>query len=119
MKINEIVSEGQLRKAAKKAVPDMEKYQELDNNNSPYLAYRFGVALAVSPNTHMDQRGPIGGSFTTIGYTDADREIIDGAKKIIGVGSEQETSDHSTEMDVINKTSPFKPRGPIQLKKKK
>ena len=119
MKITEIVSESKLRKGAKSSTPDMQTWPALNNNNSPYAAYRFGIALAVSPDTHMDKEGPIGGNFTTIGYSDADREILDAAAKLMGVSSNQETSNTSVEMDVIYKVSPVNPKGPVQLKSKK
>lgn len=120
MKINEIITEGlsQIRSCARNATPDMEVFPQLNNNNNPYLAYRFGVALAVSPDTHMDREGPIGSDLSTIGYTDADREIIDGAKKLMGVYSEKKTSGQSKESDWINKQSPVQPKGPVKRKGK-
>ena len=78
MKINEIIQEGKLGNGAKHSTPDMQTYPALNNNNSPYAAYRFGLALAGSPDFDepMDKHGPIGGDFTTIGYSDADKEIL-------------------------------------------
>jgi hypothetical protein len=122
MKVNEIITEGaglsKLRKGARDATPDLEAFPQLDNNNNPYLAYRFGVAMAVSPDTHMDREGPIGSEFTTIGYTDADREIIDGAKKLMGVQSNKKSSGKSKESDWVNKQSPMQPKGPVKRKNK-
>ena len=58
MKITDIVVEGRdrkpLRTSAKRALPNMTQYDTLDNNNHPYLAYRFGLALAKSPDGDMD-----------------------------------------------------------------
>jgi len=122
MKVNEIITEGagvgKLRKGARDAAPDLETFPQLDNNNNPYLAYRFGVAMAVSPDTHMDREGPIGSEFTTIGYTDADREIIDGAKKLMGVQSNKKSSGRSKESDWVNTQSPMQPKGPVKRKNK-
>lgn len=118
MKINEIVVEGKLRKGAQGATPDMQTWPALNNNNSPYAAYRFGIALAVSPDTHMDRSGPIGGDFTTIGYTDADKEILDGAAKIMGVKATQQTSEDSKELDSVQKNSPVRKVGAIQRRSK-
>lgn len=122
MKIRDIISEGaglsKLRKGAQTATPDLEVFPQLDNNNNPYLAYRFGVAMAVSPDTHMDREGPIGSEFTTIGYTDADREIIDGAKKLMGVTSNKKSTGKSQESDWVNKQSPMQPKGPVKRKGK-
>lgn len=106
MKINEIILEAQLRKGARRAIPDMESYPKLDNNNSPYLAYRFGLELAGSPEGDVDKQGGFGSEFTTIGYSDADREIIDHAKKRFGIKSKKQSGKGSKELDKINKTSP-------------
>lgn len=118
MKINEIVTEDSkrrppLRNTFKQATPGMVSYNELDNNNHPYLAYRFGVALAVSPNTHMSQEATIGSDFNMIDYTEADKEIRKGAENIMGIKSSMDTGMGSQELSgsVINKVSPVaKPR---------
>lgn len=114
MKIHEIIAEGKLRKGARASTPDMQTWPALNNNNSPYAAYRFGMALAGSPDYPMDREGPIGGDFTTIGYTEADREILDGAAKMMGVKSYQQTAKGSTETDTIQKNSPTRKVGPIK-----
>ncbi|CAB4129080.1 hypothetical protein UFOVP112_178 [uncultured Caudovirales phage] len=121
MKINEIVTEGTLRKGAQNATPDMQTWPALNNNNSPYAAYRFGMALAGSPafDEGMDKEGPIGGDFTTIGYTSADQEILDGAAKKMGVFATQKTSKGSRENKSVTTTSPVRQVGPIILNKKK
>jgi hypothetical protein len=118
MKINEIVTEGALRKGAQDATPDMQSWPTLDNNNSPYAAYRFGVALAGSPDTTMDKSGPIGGDFTTIGYSSADQEILNGAAKMMGVKSKKQTSKGSKELSTVNSNSPTRKVGAIQRKSK-
>lgn len=120
MKITEIITEAtKLRKGAQASTPDMQSWPALNNNNSPYAAYRFGIALAGSPDYPMDKSGPIGGDFTTIGYTAADQEILDAAARDMGVTPKQQTSKNSTELDSVSKTSPVQPRGPITLNKKK
>lgn len=124
MKINEIIvenkSQGKLRKSSSNALPNLETWHQLDNNNCPYLAYRFGVALAPSPDTSaLPKKGPMGSNFTTIGYTEADDEILAGAAKAMGVTPSKESDNDSYELDSVNKTSPVKARGPVQLKKKK
>lgn len=118
MKIIEIIVEDKFRKGAQNATPDMQTWPALDNNNSPYAAYRFGVALAGAPDYPTDKNGPIGGQFTTIGYSDADKEILDAASKMMGVSSNNETTPGSYETDAVNKKSPMQSRAPIQLKKK-
>ena len=118
MKITEIIAEDKLRKGAQDATPDMQTWPALDNNNSPYAAYRFGIALAGAPDYPADKNGPIGGQFTTIGYSDADKEILDSAAKMMGVSSNNETSPGSFETPDVNKKSPTQSRGPITLNKK-
>lgn len=116
MKIYEIVTEAQLRKGARAATPDMQTWPQLNNNNSPYAAYRFGMALAGSPDfdAGMDKEGPIGGDFTTIGYSKADQEILDGAARKMGVSSDQQTAKGSNETDTIQKNSPTRKVGAIK-----
>ena len=106
MKINEIVTESKLRKGAQRAIPNMDSYPHLDNNNNPYLAYRFGLELAGSPDRDVDEQGGFGSEFTTIGYSDADREIIDHARKAFGLKTKKQGSGKSRELDRINKVSP-------------
>lgn len=95
-----------LRKSVKAAIPDMNIYKYLDNNSHPYMSYRFGVALAGSPENEMTPRGPIGSNFTIVGYTDADDEIRKGAERNLGIKSSKGTSHKSKEVDDVNKTSP-------------
>jgi hypothetical protein len=106
MKINEIVSESNLRKGTRNGLSNLQTYPKLDNNANPYLAYRFGVELAGSPDREMDQRGPIGSEFTTIGYSDADEEIINYAAKKFGLKRKTHGGKGSIELDMVNKASP-------------
>lgn len=111
MKITEIINEAKkFRKAFHDASPDTETYRDLDNNNSPYLAYRFGIALAGAPDEKMDREGPVGGQFTTIGYSDADREILDGAKKLMGIKGSKQSSKGSKELNSTHAISPVRQR---------
>ena len=119
MKINEIIVEGDLRNGSKASTPGMEVWPALNNNNSPYAAYRVGIALASSPERDSDASGPIGGDFTTIAYTEADEEILNGAAKAMGVHGILKTSRGSKELESTSKTSPVRKVGEIQLKKKK
>jgi len=119
MKITEIIVEASLRKGSDASTPGMETWPALNNNNSPYAAYRFGIALASSPDRGMDKNGPIGGDFTTIAYSEADQEILDGAAKVMGVKGSAKTSRGSKELDSTHKTSPLRQVGAVQLKKKK
>jgi hypothetical protein len=117
MKINEIVTEGKLRTSTKYALPDAEVFDDLDNS-SPYHMYRFGIALAGSPDNFGDVDGPTRSNLVTIGYTDADREIIDAAKRQQGRTSTRLTKKKSQEMPDVNRQSPVQPQGPVKRKSK-
>ncbi len=109
MKVNEIVTEaarGKLRKAATQSLSNISSYPYLDNNSHPYVAYRFGVALAKSPTDVKDKQGPTGSEFVTIGYSEADNEIINHARKEFGLTARTHSTKGSEELDVVNKTSP-------------
>jgi hypothetical protein len=110
MKINEIVTESKgrkkLRKATTNSLPNIQSYPYLDNANHPYTAYRFGVALAKSPNEVEYLEGPIGTEFTTIGYSDADQEIIDHTRKEFGLPVRKHSGKGSVESNSVGKTSP-------------
>lgn len=95
------------RKSAQAAIPGMEYYDYLDNNAHPYMAYRFGLALAPSPNTEtMYPRGPTGSDLAIIDYTDADAEIRKGAEKLMGIKPTNSTSKGSEEVPTTYTKSP-------------
>lgn len=94
-----------LRKSAKASISGLRKNPSLDNNNNPYLAYRMGIAMAGSPSETMYQKGPLGSSFITTDYTEAETEIRKGAEKIMGVKSQEVTGKGSAEMDIVNNQS--------------
>lgn len=112
MKINEIVTEGKnekpLRKSVKQSMSSLTKNTSLDNNNHPYLAYRFGIALAGAPDHDMPANGPLGSNFITADYTDGEREIRKAAEKSMGVASSSHdmTGKGSKELDTTNTVSP-------------
>jgi hypothetical protein len=122
MKIIEIITEsnkGTLPKPFQGATPGLVTYSQLDNNNSPYLAYRFGIALAASPaENDNDSEAAIGSRFTMIDFSDADEEIRRGAEKKMNIQPTTNTGRGSHEVDGINKQSPLKAVGPITLRNK-
>lgn len=97
-----------LRKSAKQSLPNLITAPSLDNNNHPYLAYRFGVALAPSPDTDgVYDEGPIGSAFSMIDYTSGDEEIRKAAGKKMGIKFAKGTGRGSEELKgVINTVSP-------------
>jgi hypothetical protein len=112
VRAKEFISESpkykKMRNSAVNAIPGMTTYPELSNNNNPYLAYRFGVALALSPDGDMCRETNTGSNFTMIDYSDADLHIRRHAEKIMGVKSKQQTPAGSCEADSVNSTSPVK-----------
>lgn len=98
------------------ATPGMKTWPALDNNNSPYSAYRFGVIMAgagprhdLDPDNHHYPpvtKGPVGGQFITLGYTKGDEEILDVARKQMGVKSVKKTEEGSFEEEDTNTVSP-------------
>lgn len=97
-----------IKRSVKGSVSNLRKNPALDNNNHPYLAYRFGVALAASPELDdMYNEGPLGSSFITADYTDGDTEIRKAAEKKMGVKSQAVSGKGSEELkDIVNTTSP-------------
>lgn len=111
MRAKEFIEESRksLRKTVKQSMPNLTSSGNLDNNNHPYLAYRFGVALASSPDLEkFDDKGPLGSDLSMVDYTDADREIRQAAAKRMGVHFDRGTGKGSEELpdSIINKTSP-------------
>lgn len=104
-----LIRENKIRKGTQKAVPSLETWADLDNNNSTYAAYRYGVALAGSPSETMDKHGPVGGKLVTIGYTDEDCAILDQAAKTMGVSQKHQGTKGSQELDDVNKQSAISP----------
>lgn len=110
MRAHEFISEDRrpLRKSVQQSMPNLTSSSELDNNNQPYLAYRFGVALAPSPDSNsMYQEGPLGSNFNMVDFSEGDAEIRRAAAKKIGIKFNQGTGAGSKELEkVINKQSP-------------
>lgn len=110
MRAKEFINEGSkpLRKSVKQSLPNLTSPDSLDNNNRPYMAYRFGVALAAAPDPdNMYEKGPLGSNFNMVDYTEADEEIRKAAAKKMGIKFNKGTGKGSAELEnVINKTSP-------------
>lgn len=83
--------------SAERAIPNAQAYPALDNSN-PYHSYRFGVALAGMPDHPMDLDGPTQQKLVTIGYSDADNEIINATQKHLGFKSVLVSTKRSEEL---------------------
>jgi hypothetical protein len=99
-----IIESDRLRRSAEAAIPDAHFYPALDNS-SPYSSYRYGIALAGSPDYPMDKNGPTQSKLVTLAYTDGDAEIINKANKTMGVKSKALTSKRSRESATVDANS--------------
>lgn len=78
-------------------------------SGSPYLAWRFGIAMAGAPDYPTPPVGPMAGDPLLSTYSDVELEIINIAAKTVGAGRVKKLSDNrSTEMDNTNKVSPVR-----------
>lgn len=100
------------------SLPNSHIYPELDNS-SGYLAYRFGVALAGMPDRKMDIAGPTGLKMVTIGYTQAEEDILNAAAGLVGTPKVQLTPGGSKELKDTYTTSPVPDWNPHSREKKK
>lgn len=111
MRAKEFIQESTkpLRKSTKQSMPNLTTASKLNNNNNPYLAYRFGVALASSPDMgNFDDKGPIGSDFAMVDFSEGDEAIRTAAAKRMGIKFEKGTGRGSEELpdSIVNKTSP-------------
>jgi hypothetical protein len=111
MRAKEFVNESRkpLRKSVKSSLPNLTSSSFLDNNAHPYLAYRFGLALAAAPDIHdFDDKSPMGSDLTMIDYSEGDAEIRKIASKRMGIKFDRGTGKGSKELpdSIINKQSP-------------
>lgn len=89
------------------------------SNGSPYLQWRFGIAMAGAPDYPTPPVGPMAGDPLLSTYTDAELEIINIAADSVGAGRIKKLADNrSTEMSNVNRTSPVAKK-PTDLRKKK
>jgi hypothetical protein len=116
MKIVEVIAESKFRKTTQLALSNLESWP--DTYNDPYLAYRFGLALAAAPNIHVDIEGPTGPETTTLAYSDADEEIVNTAAAHLGMKSRNNTGRGSKEHPLVNKQSVVNAVGPVTLRSK-
>jgi hypothetical protein len=78
-------------------------------NGSPYLAWRFGIAMAGAPDYPTPPAGAMAGDPLLATYTDVELEIINAAAKTVGAGRVKKMSDNrSTELSNTNKISPVR-----------
>ena len=92
--------------SAKAAMPNASVWPDLDNS-SPYHAFRFGVALAGSPDKSMPKDGPTGQHMVTVAYTKEEQAILDQTGKRMGFKHNAIARPPSEETADVNKSSPL------------
>ena len=88
------------------SMPDISQNKQ---SGSPYMQWRFGIAMAGAPDFPTEPAGAFAGDPLLSTYTDVDLEIINAAAKSVGAGAVNRLTDNrSTEPDYVQKTSPVK-----------
>jgi hypothetical protein len=100
------LKEAILRADSVSALPNLRIHPDLENS-SPYKSYRYGVAMASQPSDFNDPYGPTGQKMVTIGYTEADNEIIRATDKKMHSKSQAMSDGKSREKTDVYTTSPI------------
>jgi hypothetical protein len=89
------------------SMPDLSQNKQ---GGSPYLQWRFGIAMAGAPDYPTPPVGAVSGDPLLATYTDVDLEIINSAAKMIGVGEVKKLTDNrSSEHEAVHRVSPVRP----------
>lgn len=117
MKIREIITESDIDKVAQEAVPELSVFDDAESE-SAYDSYRFGIALASSPDSDGidSDGGPAKNRLMTIAYTDEEADMINMASKKLGRTHKALTTKDSSELPDTYTQSPIQPKGPIKRK---
>ena len=115
--IRESLGSQNMDKDAVTSIPNAHFFPDLDNS-SGYIAYRFGVALAGMPDKKMPIQGPTGLKMVTIGYTDAEEEILQATADYFKTPRVRVTPDGSDEPNFINQKSPVAFNSGKKIKRK-
>ena len=107
MRASEFIAEdeGDFHASAKSAMPNASMWPDLDNS-SPYHAFRFGVALAGSPDKIMPKDGPTGQHMVTVAFTKEEQAILDKTGKRMGFRHKAIARPPSEETSDVNHSSP-------------
>lgn len=122
MKITEIISESTapMHLHHKSAMQNVLTSPDLNMSiGSQYMNYRFGIALAGSPDEVMPADNYIAGDPMYTTYAEEEMEILQVAAKQMGIQFDRNWSGgKSKEPPTINTKSPVKSAGPVVLKNK-
>jgi hypothetical protein len=93
--------------AAIKGAVSLPTISQNKSNGSPYMQYRFGLAMAGAPEFPTQAAGAIAGDPLLSCYTDAELEIINYAAQQVGAGAVKRlSSNRSEELSNTGKVSP-------------
>jgi len=108
MRINELLIEGgKLRASQENPISRLQTFNALNMyNGDGYKAYRFGVALAGSPDVNVENESPFAGDYTVKSYTDEEQEMINHAAKQLGIKGSTKAGNGSLEPKGTNTASP-------------
>jgi len=88
------------------SMPDISQNKQ---SGSPYMQWRFGIAMAGAPDFPTPPAGAFAGDPLLATYSDADLEIINAAAKFVGAGAVNKLTDNrSREPEHVQKVSPVK-----------
>jgi hypothetical protein len=88
------------------SLPDISHNKQ---GGSPYLQWRFGIAMAGAPEFPTPPASAVAGDPLLSTYSDVEMEIVNKAAEYIGAGRvKQLTSNRSEERDDTYKVSPVK-----------
>ena len=111
MKIYEIISEAKqksLSKTMKASAPHAKQYNGIDQY---YGMYRFGIAMAGSPDKKTPQEGPAKDVPAVWMYSKGDEDIVNKAESNQGIsGKTIVKQGPSEELKSVNKVSPVPAR---------
>ena len=88
------------------SLPDLSQNKQ---GGSPYMQWRFGIAMAGAPDVPIEPAGTFAGDPLLATYSDAELEIVNAAARMIGAGEVRRVTDNrSHEAEWVQKNSPIK-----------
>jgi len=118
MRVKDFITEikqGKVLDYQERAIPGAKTFPRIDQG---YGLYRFGLAMASSPDDIGNGMHELNNRPVTLCYTKQEEEIINKALKKLGLSSEQTTSNGSYEPTDTQSVSPMQPRDAVKRKNK-
>jgi len=98
------------QQSAMKGLISMPDISQNKQGGSPYMQWRFGIAMAGAPEYETEPAGAFAGDPLLATYSDADLDIVNAAARMIGAGEVRKITDNrSHEADWVQRTSPIRP----------